>query len=69
MTPERGQRIYEVFEAALRCDPAGRPALLDELCAGDPELRTDVEWLLARDQQANRDHFLTPPAQIGRAHV
>ena len=49
MTPERGQRIYEVFQAALGCDPAGRPALLDGLCAGDPELRAEVERLLARD--------------------
>jgi tRNA A-37 threonylcarbamoyl transferase component Bud32 len=59
MTPERVQRIYEVFEAALRCDPAGRPALLEGLC--DPELRVGVERLLAQDEQASRDHFLTSP--------
>jgi ribosomal protein S27E len=65
MTMERDQRIYEVFEAALRGDPAGRPAL-DELCAGDPALRAAVEWLLAQDEQANRDHFLTPPDPPGQ---
>ena len=52
MTPERGERVYEVFEAALECDPAGRAALLDELCGGDPELRAEVERLLADDERA-----------------
>jgi hypothetical protein len=27
MTPERGQRVYALFEEALRCDPARRVPL------------------------------------------
>ena len=66
MSPERGQRVYAVFEAALKCDPAGRAALLEELCAGDPELRVEVERLLAQDAEAERDRFLATPASTGR---
>ena len=51
MNPERGQRVYTIFEAALRCDPAGRAALLDTLCGDDPELRAEVERLLADDRR------------------
>ena len=51
MTPERGQRVYAIFEEGLRCDPAGRAALLDELCAGNAELRAEVERLLADDER------------------
>jgi len=66
MTPERSQRVYAVFEAALRCDLAGRAALLEELCAGDPELRAEVERLLARDAEAGRDCFMATPASTER---
>ena len=36
MTTDRGERAYAVFESALKCDPAGRVALLAELSASDP---------------------------------
>jgi hypothetical protein len=58
MSPERDERIYAIFCEALRCDPAGRAALLDEMCASDPELRADVERLLAVDEfLESRDGF------------
>jgi hypothetical protein len=66
MTPERGERVYAVFEAALKCDPAGRATLLDELCSGDSDLRTEVECLLADDQRAIQDNFLVPPDVLDR---
>ena len=66
MNPERGQRVYTIFEAALRCDPAGRAALLDTLCGDDTELRAEVERLLADDERASRDRFLTDPAPAGQ---
>ncbi len=62
MTPERGQRVYVVFEAALKCDPAGRSAVLEELCAGDTELRAEVQLLLAQDAEAERGRFMASPA-------
>src|SRR5262249_1979523 len=45
---------------------AGRAALLDGLCAGDPALRAEVEQLLADDERASRDRFLAPPGVPGR---
>ena len=66
MTPERGQRVYAVFEAALNCDPAGRAAMLDERCTGDPELRAEVERLLGQDTEAEKDRFLATPVSTGR---
>jgi WD40 repeat protein/tRNA A-37 threonylcarbamoyl transferase component Bud32 len=61
MNPEHEQKVYDIFELALRCDPTGRAARLDELCGDDAALRAAVERLLADDQRASRDHFLRPP--------
>jgi eukaryotic-like serine/threonine-protein kinase len=44
--------VEQVFENALAREPAEREAFLDEACAGDPELRTTVEELLAEDARA-----------------
>src|SRR5262249_48895210 len=65
MSPGRADRVYEVFQAALECDAAGRPALLDQLCGGDIVLRSEVERLLAEDEEAVRNRFLTPPDAEG----
>jgi serine/threonine-protein kinase len=49
MTPLRSvawQRLQQIFDAAVDVDPASRPAFLDERCAGDPQLRQQVESLL-----------------------
>ena len=63
MTPEQGQRVCAIFEEVLEADPAGRAALLDELCAGDwahVPPRSSVSWLTTSEPA--RDKFLTPPA-------
>jgi serine/threonine protein kinase/Tol biopolymer transport system component len=49
MNPERWQRVKEIFGAALEREPSGRVAFLEEACAGDVELRREVESLLAAD--------------------
>ena len=46
-------------DAALDLTPAERKAFLDRACNGDPELRQDVESLLAEDAEAGS--FLEPP--------
>ena len=62
-TPPGGGR-REIFLAALeRTDPAERAAFLDQVCAGDPELRRFVEDLLR--QAAEMDSFLDTPALSG----
>ena len=45
MTPERLQQIRLVYEHAMGMAPARRAAYLDEACAGDAELRREVESL------------------------
>jgi eukaryotic-like serine/threonine-protein kinase len=47
-------RITEVFHIARTRDVAARAMFLDEACAGDRPLRTDVEEMLAADNNAGR---------------
>lgn len=49
-TPTRWQEIDRIFAAALEREPAARAAFLDKACAGDEELRKEVESLLAHDE-------------------
>ena len=66
MTPERWRRIDDLFDAALRLDPAEREAWLRGACGDDDGLRAEVGRLLAQDERADRDGFLTPPEATGR---
>jgi serine/threonine-protein kinase len=65
MTPERWRRINDLFDAALRLAPAEREPWLREACGGDEDLRAEVVRLLAGDERAARDGFLTPPGEAG----
>jgi serine/threonine protein kinase len=60
MTSERFQQVIELFQAAYELEAEKRPAYLDEACAGDAELRREVESLLASHEQAG--DFLSSPA-------
>ena len=60
MTPERYQQIGKLLEAALELEPERRASFLDEACAGDPELRREVESLIVSDEQAGS--FIAGPA-------
>jgi tetratricopeptide (TPR) repeat protein/tRNA A-37 threonylcarbamoyl transferase component Bud32 len=46
MDPERRRRVEQVMDAALTRDRAEWPAVLDEQCAGDADLRLVVEEML-----------------------
>lgn len=65
MTGERWQQIELLFDRALEVAPAELPAWLDAQCSGDPELRREIESLLAhhRPEGPNWSAF------IGRAAV
>jgi serine/threonine-protein kinase len=65
MSAERRRRIGEVFEAAVRIDPAERAAWLRAACGGDDELRTEVGRLLAQDERVHRSAFPTHPQAAG----
>jgi serine/threonine protein kinase/TolB-like protein len=47
LTPESWQRIKEVFADAQERNPAERSSFLEEVCAADESLRSEVESLLA----------------------
>src|SRR5215213_11943605 len=51
MTPERWQRIKELFLAALGREPGERAAFIDEACAGDAEARAEVASLVAAHER------------------
>jgi serine/threonine-protein kinase len=68
MNVDRMRRIEAVLDAALTREPEQWPGLLDETCSGDPELRREVEGLLARLDTARR--FLeSPPAAAAAALI
>ncbi len=54
MNAERWQQIERVYLAALDRDPVSRAAMLDEACAGDADLRREVETLLAQESRVGR---------------
>ena len=60
MRNEEWRKVEELLDAALELEPAERRRLLDEACAGAPELRQEVESLLACEGRA--DGFLDAPA-------
>ena len=61
MKPERYQQVSAAFDKIVRCGPDRREALLAEVCMGDPELRAEVERMLAADAEALRESFLDVP--------
>ena len=60
MTADRWQRINQLYYAALEVEEKERTAFLEQHCSGDPELRREVESLLAMHQEAGG--FLNRPA-------
>lgn len=46
----RADRVFAIFEAVVELAVERRAAYLDDACAGDPELKAEVEALLAHDQ-------------------
>jgi serine/threonine protein kinase/Tol biopolymer transport system component len=63
VTPERWQQISEIFHAALARDPRDRADFVAEACAGDDQVRREVESMLA--QPMATDGFLDRVAFSG----
>jgi len=57
---ERWQRVEYLYHATLKKDPEERSTFLGQECAGDEELRHEIESLLAYEQQA--EEFIELPA-------
>jgi Tol biopolymer transport system component/serine/threonine protein kinase len=63
MKPERWKQVDELLEAALDCPATERASFLDRACAGDEELRRELESLLISDGQT--ETFIeSPPARV-----
>ena len=61
MDLDRWRRVERVLDCALTADPSSWPVLLTDTCNGDPELRAEVEALLAQRDAAER-FLASPPA-------
>lgn len=66
MSPDRWERIKQLFDEALHLDCASRPAFLAESCRDDDALRTQVESLLDEYEQADTS-FLRTSSLLGEA--
>jgi len=63
MTPKRWKQVDDLLEAALECPASERASFLDRVCAGDEDLRRELESLLKSEAQA--DTFIeSHPARI-----
>ena len=60
MTPERYELVGKLYHASLKLAADKRAAFLEEACAGDEELRREVESLIASHEQAS--NFIATPA-------
>lgn len=61
MTPERNDRDpLFIFESLLDLSPEDRDAALDELCADDEQLRSQVLRLIETDKEEADSDFLAP---------
>ena len=56
MNPERWNRIDQLLDAALELSPDKRAAFLDQACAGDEEMRKELEDLCLPIIQSGRKH-------------
>src|SRR5215469_13972658 len=63
VTPERWQKIRELFHAVLELDSPERARYLNQACAEDASLRQEVEALLSRHGRA--ESFLESPVVAG----
>ncbi len=60
MNPDHWSKVESIFHKAVEADDSGRAAVLEESCAGDEDLRREVESLLA--QHKNAGDFIERPA-------
>src|SRR5581483_1789047 len=66
-SPDRLQKIEELFHAARELEPQQRAGFLSQACADDPALRAEVESLLAEHEEPGG--FIDSPAWEGAAEL
>ena len=65
MKPERWGKVESIFHKALEADESQRSSVIEESCAGDAELRREVESLLAH--HSDSASFIEKPAFAGKS--
>ncbi|MFQ5805045.1 MAG: tetratricopeptide repeat protein [Phycisphaerae bacterium] len=68
MTPDRWQRVKQLFHAALPMETQARKAFLDEACGDDAMLRLEVESLIASHEQGS-SFFEVPAIQLATSDL
>jgi serine/threonine protein kinase/tetratricopeptide (TPR) repeat protein len=68
MTPERWQQIEKLFQSAIERPTDEREAFLDQACAGDNQLRSEVESLIASHDPAGA-FIESPPVDLPTIHM
>jgi serine/threonine protein kinase len=53
MTPQHWQQVKHVFQSAIQYPPERRAAFVDEACANDPTLRSEVDSLISSYDQGD----------------
>jgi TolB-like protein/Tfp pilus assembly protein PilF len=82
MTPDRWQKIDQLLDEVLEVSPERRGEFLSEACAGDEELRREVESLVAAHERSGsfieenpakdivsaftKQYLQTPPTMVGK---
>ena len=61
MTPERWEKVRDVLGQVLELAPDRRSPFLDDACASDPSLRSEIESLLSSDETARSSFLQSPP--------
>src|SRR5580704_16510147 len=69
MLPKRWDEIKDKLDAVLELDPAQRAAYLDEVSAADPELRQELDSLIASHEKADTDFLNILPLQPALSHT
>ena len=64
MNSERWQRVKQLLDESLALEPTERAPFLDRACAGDAQLRREVDSLLASHQEAGTEFLKTPAADL-----
>jgi Tol biopolymer transport system component/predicted Ser/Thr protein kinase len=64
MTPERWQKVEQLFQQALKLAPGGRASFLAQATGGDDEIRHAVEMLLAQSSPHTSPTPFVPDAAL-----
>lgn len=68
MSTQAWERIQEIFDQVVAAPPATRARLLDEACADDAVLRSEVESLLEHDTRAGVTFLSSPIIALRHEH-